>query len=233
MANRTPLTVLIVDDENQVRRFLRAGFELEGYQVHEAVTGGEGIKTATLRALDLVVVDLELPDMDGSDVIERIRSWSQVPVIVLSVRATEDEKVRLLELGADDFVVKPFGMAELLARAKAALRRYERSTGAQSVVSVGRLTVDLARRATRVGGVEIQLTPKEFRLLQVLAQSQGKVVTQQHLLREVWGPAHIEDAHYLRILVRKLRQKIEPDPTRPSHVLTDLGVGYRLRQGGE
>ncbi len=225
----SPRVVLVIDDEPQVRRFLRAGLELEGYVVHEAETAAEGLKAATLRPIDLIVTDLGLPDMDGGVLVERLRSWSSVPLIVLSVRSNEEEKVRLLELGADDYIVKPFGMAELLARARAALRRAQRGASPQSVVTVGRLSIDLANRIVQLGGVEVQLTPKEYRLLQVLAQNCGKVVTQQHLLREVWGRAHVEDTHYLRILVRKLRHKVEADPTRPALILTDLGVGYRLK----
>jgi len=233
METNSPRVVLVVDDEPQVRRFLRAGLELEGYVVHEAETGAEGVKAATLRPIDLIVTDLGLPDMDGGSLVERLRAWSSVPLIVLSVRSNEEEKVRLLELGADDYIVKPFGMAELLARARAALRRSQRGSSPQSVVTVGRLSIDLANRIVALGGVEIQLTPKEYRLLQVLAQNCGKVVTQQHLLREVWGRAHIEDTHYLRILIRKLRHKVEADPTRPSLILTDLGVGYRLKSAQE
>lgn len=211
-----------------MRRFLRAGFEIEGLDVDEADTAQGGIKLATLKPFDLVVVDLGLPDHDGTHVIERLRAWSTVPIIVLSVRFHESEKVRVLDLGADDYVVKPFSMAELLARARAALRRRTPAAALQPVVSLGQLSIDLAHRRIHVSGKPVQMTPKEYRLLEILAQHWGKVVTHQHLLREIWGMAHIDAAHYLRILVRKTRQKIEVDPARPRLLTTELGVGYRL-----
>jgi two-component system KDP operon response regulator KdpE len=221
-------SVLVVDDEVQIRRFLRAGFELDGYVVHDADSGADALRAATLRPFDLIILDLALPDLDGSEVLERIRAWSDVPVIVLSVRSHEGEKVRLLELGADDYVVKPFGMAELTARAKAALRRHKRGPGGDSVLTIERLRIDFAARQVSVDGKRLILTPKEYRLLQVLARHIGKVVTHQNLLTEVWGQSHLHDTHYLRIFVRKLRRKIEADPTRPRILLTELGVGYRL-----
>ncbi|HEX5999609.1 MAG TPA: response regulator [Hyphomicrobiaceae bacterium] len=227
MSKYTP-AVLVIDDEVQIRRFLRAGFELESFTVRDAASAHEGIRAATLKPADLVVLDLGLPDMDGSAVVERLRSWSQVPIIVLSVRSEEEEKVRLLELGADDYVVKPFGMAELLARARAALRRPGGARIVEPVVRAGHLTIDLALRRVLVGDEPVRLSPKEYRLLQVLAQHAGNVVTHQHLLKEVWGNAHKEDAHYLRIFVRKLRSKIEREPSRPTILVTELGVGYRL-----
>jgi two-component system KDP operon response regulator KdpE len=226
--SRPALIVLVIDDEVQIRRFLRAGFELEAFTVQEAGTGAEGIRAATLKPVDLVIVDLELPDMDGAEIVERLRSWSKVPIIVLSVRSSEEEKVHLLELGADDYVVKPFGMAELLARARAALRRQVSGQQGDPVVRAGALTIDLATRTVSIDGRPIGLSPKEYRLLQVLAQHAGNVVTHLHLLREVWGNAHSDDAHYLRIFVRKLRRKIEKDPTQPRILTTELGVGYRL-----
>jgi two-component system, OmpR family, KDP operon response regulator KdpE len=220
--------VLVVDDEVQIRRFLRTGFELESFTVLEAENAETGLRAVTLRPVDLVVIDLGLPDADGAEVVERIRSWSAVPIIVLSVRSREDEKVRLLELGADDYVAKPFGMAELLARARAALRRHSRGASGEPVVSLGSLTIDLAARAVCIDGERVQLSPKEYRLLQVLAQHAGNVVTHQDLLKEVWGVKHVHDAHYLRIFVRKLRRKIEKNPTQPRILVTELGVGYRL-----
>jgi two-component system KDP operon response regulator KdpE len=220
--------ILIVEDEPQMRRFLRAGFELEGFRVSEAETAASGVRLATLSPFDMIVVDLGLPDMDGKDVIERLRSWSTVPIIALSVRSHEQEKVRALDIGADDYVVKPFGMAELLARARAALRRKAPSLALQPVVTVGSLVIDLAHRIVRLNGDRLAVTPKEYRLLQILAQHCGKVVTHEHLLREIWGAAHIEASHYLRILVRRTRQKIEANPTLPTILLTELGVGYRL-----
>jgi two-component system, OmpR family, KDP operon response regulator KdpE len=224
--------VLVVDDETQIRRFVRTGFELNGFVVLEAGTGAEAIRTATLRPIDLVIVDLGLPDMDGSEVVERIRSWSTVPIIVLSVRSNEAQKVRLLELGADDYVVKPFGMAELLARVRVALRRQMRAVTGEPTIKAGPLTIDLATRTVTLNGARLSLTPKEYRLLQVLGQHAGNVVTHQHLLKEVWGSIHVHDTHYLRIFVRKLRQKIEPHPDSPKILVTELGVGYRLAQSG-
>jgi two-component system KDP operon response regulator KdpE len=230
--NKVSHVALIVDDEVQIRRFLRAGFELEGMSVLESATGNEAIRAATFRSIDLVILDLALPDLDGAAVVERLRSWSDVPIIVLSVRSSEAEKIRLLELGADDYVVKPFGMGELLARARAALRRQRTGAVADPVVRVGPLTIDLARRSVAVDGAEIQLTPKEYRLLDVLARHAGNVVSHQQLLKDVWGPSHAHDTHYLRIFVRKIRKKIEKDPVRPKILRTELGVGYRLAAAG-
>lgn len=227
MSNDSPV-VLVVDDEVQIRRFLRAGFELDGFVVEEADNGANAIRKATLTPPDLIIVDLGLPDMDGSEIVQRLRSWSSVPLIVLSVRSSEVEKVRLLQLGADDYVVKPFGMAELLARARAALRRRVTTPAGEPVIKAGRLTIDFAARLVAVDGERVPLTPKEYRLLQVLAQHAGNVVTHQHLLKEVWGSSHLDDVHYLRIVVRKLRQKIEADATKPQILLTELGIGYRL-----
>jgi two-component system KDP operon response regulator KdpE len=224
--------VLVVDDEIQIRRFLRTGFELNGFIVHEASTGTEAIRAATLRSVDLIIIDLGLPDMDGAEVVERVRSWSSAPIIVLSVRAAEAEKVRLLELDADDYVVKPFGMAELMARVRVALRRQMRTASGELTVKVGPLTIDLAARAVTLNDARLALTPKEYRLLQMLAQHAGNVVTHQQLLKEVWGTTHVQDTHYLRIFVRKLRQKIEPHPDSPRILVTELGVGYRLAQSG-
>lgn len=220
--------ILLVDDEVQIRRFLRAGFELEGFAVREAESAAAALRAATLSVHDLVILDLALPDLDGSEVLARLRSWSTVPVIVLSVRSDEAEKVRLLELGADDYVVKPFGMAELLARARVAIRRHSRGGSGEPVVQIDRLRIDLASRTVMLDANRLSLTPKEYRLLQVLAQHAGKVVTHQQLLREVWGNPHVHDTHYLRIFVRKLRQKIEVDPDRPRVLMTELGIGYRL-----
>jgi len=223
-----PPSVLVVDDEIQIRRFLRTGFELDGFTVQEAETGADALRSATLKPSDLVILDLGLPDVDGAEVLERLRSWSSVPLIVLSVRGSEAEKVRLLELGADDYVVKPFGMAELLARAHSAMRRQLRTARGEPVVRFGPLAIDFTARAVFVNEARLTLTPKEYRLLQILAQHSGNVVTHQFLLREVWGNEHVDDTHYLRIFVRKLRRKIEADPTQPRILLTELGVGYRL-----
>jgi len=225
--------VLVVDDEVQIRRFLRSGFELDGYAVSEAENGREAIRAATLKPTDLIILDLALPDLDGSQVLERIRSWSNVPIIILSVKSSEMEKVRLFEMGADDYVTKPFGMAELLARSKVVLRRKARATTGDSVVRIDRLKIDLAARNVFLDDERLTLTPKEYRLLQVLAQYPGNVVTHQELLKEIWGLPHINDTHYLRIVVRKLRQKIEDNPNQPRILLTELGVGYRLAPPNE
>jgi two-component system KDP operon response regulator KdpE len=191
-------TVLVVEDEPQMRRFLKAGFELDGLDVEEAETAMSGIRMATLRAFDLVIVDLGLPDHDGKHLIERLRAWSSVPIIVVSARIQEAEKVRVLDLGADDYVVKPFGMAELLARARAALRRKSDNRALQPVIEIGHLTIDLAHRRVETRGRHVAMTPKEYRLLEILAQHSGKVVTHHHLLREIWGAAHLDALHYLR-----------------------------------
>jgi two-component system KDP operon response regulator KdpE len=222
--------VLVIDDEQQIRRFLRAGFEIDGFSVLEAGSAGDGLRTATLRSPDLILLDLGLPDMDGGEVLERLRAWSDVPLIVLSVRTDEYEKVRVLELGADDYVVKPFGMAELLARAHAAMRRQVRRSVGDPVVRAGPLSIDLVTRQVSLHGKRISLTRKEYRLLQVLGQHAGNVVTHQQLLKEIWGAGHVHFTQYLRILVRKLRHKVEANPASPSIVVTELGVGYRLAQ---
>jgi two-component system KDP operon response regulator KdpE len=226
--NKRAVVTLIVDDEAQIRRFLRAGLELQGIGVVEAASGAEAIKIATLTPVDLVIVDLGLPDIDGAGIVERLRSWSSVPIIVLSVRSSEEEKVRLLELGADDYIVKPFGMAELLARARAALRRQHGAVVGEPVVRVGPLVIDFARRTVTRDGAQVQLTVKEYKLLQILARHAGNVVTHQYLLKEVWGPSHTHDGHYLRIFIRKIRRKIEDNPAQPKLLRTELGVGYRL-----
>jgi two-component system, OmpR family, KDP operon response regulator KdpE len=221
-------TILVIDDERHIRQFLRAAFEFEGFTVDEASDAEEGIRSATLRPPDLIVLDLGLPDQDGSTIIARLRSWSNVPIIVLTVRSHEREKVRLLELGADDYVVKPFGIGELVARVRASLRPRVVSSTGHPLVKVGRLEIDLATRSAMLNGKRLALGPKEYLVLQVLAQHAGKVVTRQQIMKEVWGSSHLNDTHYLRIVVRGLRRKIEVDPTRPRILLTELGVGYRL-----
>jgi two-component system KDP operon response regulator KdpE len=221
-------TILVIDDDRQIRRMLRTAFELEGFAVREAADATEGIQAATVKPPDLVILDLRLPDMDGGNVLRQLRSWTRLPVIVLSVRSGEDEKVRLLELGADDYVVKPFGMAELVARARLALRRRALASADDTIIKCGSLEIDLAGRSVAFEGQPLALTPKEFKLLHVLAQHSGKVVTHQHLLNEIWGPDHSHDGHYLRMFIRKLRRKIETDPAHPSILLTVLGVGYRM-----
>ena len=222
--------VLVIDDEPQIRRFLRAGFELHGFTVLEAENAAAGLKAATFNKPDLIVLDLNLPDLEGSEVLERIRSWSNVPVIILSIHADEQEKVRLLKLGADDYVVKPFGIAELLARSEAALRRQLRSTNKEPVVKAGPLSIDVVSRLVTLDGKRVVLTRKEYALLHALAAHAGLVVTHQQLIKEIWqGSAG--NTQYLRILVRKLRQKIETDPAHPSLIVSESGVGYRLERG--
>ena len=228
MTDATP-RVLVVDDEPQIRRFLRLGLQSHGYAVVEAATAEAALRASVSERPDLVVLDLGLPDRDGSHVLGTLREWSRVPVIVLSVRSREDEKVRVFDLGADDYIVKPFGMAELLARVKAALRRRVEGEARQPVFRVGGLEVDLVHRIVRVEGAEVRLSPKQYRLLQMLVTHAGKVVTHGQLLGEIWGAAHRDDVQYLRVFIRKLRSRIEADPARPSYLLTELGVGYRLR----
>jgi two-component system KDP operon response regulator KdpE len=220
--------ILVVDDEPQIRKLLRLALETHGYEVIEAATAEAALRTAVMRRPDLVVLDLSLPDREGFDVLAALREWSQLPVLVLSVRARESEKVRAFELGADDYVVKPFGMAELLARIGAALRRRP-AEAAPPVFHLGGLKVDLARRIVRVDDVDVRLSPKQYRLLKVLVVNAGKVVTHRQLLNEVWGAAHVDDVQYLRVFVRKLRDRLEANPSQPRYLITELGVGYRLR----
>jgi two-component system, OmpR family, KDP operon response regulator KdpE len=227
--NKPSNVVLLIDDEPKIRRFLRAGFELNGFSVIEAENAADGLKAATFNAPDLIVLDLALPDLHGSEVLERLRSWSNVPVIILSVVSNEDEKVRLLQSGADDYVVKPFGMAELLARSEAALRRYFKTATESPIVITGPLAVDLVSRTVSLNSNQIKLTRKEYRLLHVLATHVGLVVTHDQLLREIWTGNQRDNIQYLRILVRKLRKKIATDPHHPCLLMTESGVGYRLQ----
>jgi two-component system, OmpR family, KDP operon response regulator KdpE len=227
--SEVPQRILIVDDEPQIRKFLRLGLESHGYAVLEAATADAALRTAVATPPELVVLDLGLPDREGFEVLGALREWSRVPVIVLSVRSREDEKLRAFDLGADDYVVKPFGMAELLARIKAALRRQIEGEAPMPVFRVGGLEVDLVRRIVQVDSVAVRLSPKQYRLLQILVTHAGKVVTHRQLLTDIWGAGHRDDVQYLRVFVRKLRRRIEADPARPSYLLTELGVGYRLR----
>jgi len=227
--NKPANTVLLVEDEPKIRRFLRAGFELNGFAVLEAENATEGLKLATFSPPDLIILDLALPDLHGAEFLERLRSWSNVPIIILSVVSSEDEKVRLLQAGADDYVVKPFGMAELLARSEAALRRYFKTATENPVVLAGPLSVDLVTRTVLLNQNQIQLTRKEYRLLHTLATHVGLVVTHEQLLKEIWTGNQRDNIQYLRILVRKVRQKIEADPNDPRLLVTESGVGYRLQ----
>jgi two-component system, OmpR family, KDP operon response regulator KdpE len=221
--------VLVVDDEPQILRFLRASLGASGFEVIEAETGAAALKRAAADAPEIVVLDLGLPDMDGKDVIRALREWSEVPIIVLSARAREAEKIEALDLGADDYVNKPFGIGELLARLRAALRHRLRQQGATPVVKAGDLKIDIARRKATRGEAEIHLTPKEFDLLRLLAQNAGKVVTHRQLLQAVWGPAHLEDTSYLRVFIGQVRRKIDADAGAASLIENAAGVGYRLR----
>ena len=220
--------VLIADDEPPIRRFLRTSLAAQGFRVVEAADGKSALDTAAHEKPDLVILDLGLPDMNGLDVIRALRAKSAVPVIVLSVRGDEQGKVAALDLGADDYVTKPFGMEELIARIRTAMRHRFQAQGTPPLFAVGDISVDLVRRVVKRGESEIKLSPKEYELLRVLVLNAGKVLTHRQILNEVWGPAHVEDAQYLRVFVRNLRQKLESDPARPALILTEPGVGYRL-----
>jgi two-component system KDP operon response regulator KdpE len=227
-AGSLPLQVLIVDDEPAILRFLRTSLSAQGYQTIEAETGAQALTMLARNRVDVVVLDLGLPDLDGLEVLKRLReSGSAVPVVVLSSRADEPGKVKALDLGADDYVTKPFGMDELLARLRAALRHRLQQQGEKPVFHSGDLSVDIVRRIVTVRGQEVKLTPREYDLLRLLVSHAGKVLTHKFILREVWGTE--TDVQYLRIYIRALRQKIELEPERPQHILTEQGVGYRLR----
>jgi two-component system KDP operon response regulator KdpE len=222
--------ILVVDDEPQIRRFLSASLNSHEYTVIEAHTGNEAIRLCTTAQPDLVILDLGLPDIDGREVLSRIREWSRVPIIVLSVRFDEQDKIDALDRGADDYVTKPFGMGELLARMRTALRHRVGTSEESPLFTTGGLAVDLTRRVVTVDAQEVRLSRKEYEVLRTLVKHAGKVVTHQQLLREVWGPAHVNETQYLRVYVGQLRQKIERDPTQPRYIITEAGVGYRLRQ---
>nr|WP_314627462.1 two-component system response regulator KdpE [uncultured Noviherbaspirillum sp.] len=229
--NATPAHILLIEDERQIRRFVRLTLQAEQMRVSEAETGRDGLAQAR-RQPDLVLLDLGLPDMDGVDLIRQLRSWNTVPVIVLSARSAEDKKVEALDAGADDYLTKPFGIPELLARIRVHLRRRHAGTGPDMpVFGFGSVVLDLAARTVTRDGQPLHLTPIEFRLLATLARHAGRVLTHTQLLREVWGPGHAERSHYLRVYMGHLRQKIEADPARPVHIITETGVGYRLVVG--
>jgi two-component system, OmpR family, KDP operon response regulator KdpE len=228
MAHPTPIA-LVLEDEQEIRRFVRHSLESQGWQVFEAQTVKQGLIEAGTRRPDLVIADLGLPDGDGVEFIREVRTWSGVPIIVLSARTREDEKVAALDAGADDFITKPFGQAELLARTRANLRRVRAAqTSTDSLFRFGDVEVDLSARIVRKMGVEVHLTPIEYRLLGVLIANAGRVLTHPYLLRQVWGPAHAASTHYLRVYMGNLRQKLENDSARPAHIVTETGVGYRL-----
>ena len=221
--------VLLIEDEPQMRRFLRAALDAQGLRLVEAPTAREGLAQAATRAPDLILLDLGLPDGDGLDLTRQIREWSTTPIIVLSARGRESDKVAALDAGADDYLTKPFGVPELLARIRVALRHVARGAGGAAEIVVGDLRIDFASRLVFVRGEEVHLTPLEYKLLATLARHAGKVLTHRQLLREVWGPNAANQNHYLRVYMTQLRHKVESDPTHPRLLLTEPGVGYRMR----
>lgn len=224
-----PPTALVLEDEREIRQFVRLSLEAEGWQVVEAGTIRQGLVDAGTRRPDLVIADLGLPDGDGVEFIRQVRTWSAVPIIVLSARTDEHDKVKALDAGADDFITKPFGTAELLARTRANMRRVRAARGnTEAVLRFGDVEVDLTARRVCRAGAEVHLTRIEYRLLGVLIANAGRVLTHPYLLREVWGPSHATSTHYLRVYMGNLRQKLEADPAQPRHLITETGVGYRL-----
>jgi two-component system, OmpR family, KDP operon response regulator KdpE len=223
-------SILVIEDESSVRRFLRVTLEGQDYKVLEATRGEDGLRHASVGQPDLIILDLGLPDLDGLEVTKRLRQWTATPIIVISARGREEDKVAALDAGADDYLTKPFGVGELLARLRVALRHLaatDADTG-ESSFEIGTLRVDLGRREVISSGKPVRLTPNEFRLLSVLVKNAGRVLTHRQLLREVWGPGSDQDTHYLRVYMNQLRQKLEADPSRPKYLITEPGVGYRL-----
>lgn len=221
--------IVIIEDEAQIRRFVRQALEDEGCKIFEAATAAQGLIECGTRKPDLVILDLGLPDRDGIEVIRDLRGWSEVPVIILSARSEEEAKIAALDGGADDYLTKPFGVGELLARTRALLRRHARASDNSPLIEFGDVKVDLARRIVERNGEPVHLTALEYRLLAILAANAGRVMTHRQLLREVWGPSYAQSSHYLRVYVGHLRQKLEVDPTQPRHLLTEVGVGYRFQ----
>jgi len=230
MADNHP-TVLVIEDEAQIRRFLRATLTANGYQLLEATTAQEGLVQAATRQPEIVILDLGLPDLDGLEVTRRLREWTTVPIIVLSARGQESDKVTALDAGADDYLTKPFSVGELLARLRVALRHAARTSQepGEATFAVGELRVDLARRQVCIAAQQVHLTPIEYKLLTTLVRYAGRVVTHRQLLQEGWGPGHTEASHYLRVYMGQLRHKLEADPARPRYLVTEPGVGYRLK----
>lgn len=226
--NQTPINILIVEDEKEIRRFVRSALENEGWRVFDADTLQRGLIEAGTRKPDLIILDLGLPDGDGLDFIRDLRQWSSIPVIVLSARAEESDKVLALDAGADDYLSKPFGVAELLARVRVSLRRHAQQNQESPLIQFSDIEVDLINRRVTRAGEDLHLTPIEFRLLTELIANAGKVLTQRQLLSSVWGPNYVEHSHYLRIYMGHLRQKLEAEPARPKHLLTETGIGYRF-----
>jgi two-component system KDP operon response regulator KdpE len=228
MSEPSPVAVLI-EDERQIRRFVRAALESEGWSVHESDTLKQGLVEAATRKPDVVIVDLGLPDGDGVDLIRDLRTWSGVPVIVLSARSDESDKVEALDAGADDYLTKPFGVAELLARVRATVRRRAQPAGSERpAITFGDVEVDLVARTVKRRGELVHLTPIEYRLLALLIANAGRVLTHRQILRDVWGPSHVESPHYVRVYMGHLREKLEDDPAQPKHLITETAVGYRL-----
>ena len=222
-------TILIVDDEPAIRRFLRTSLTAQDFAIIEAENGAAALAAIARDKPDLVVLDLGLPDMDGIEIVRRVRAAGDLPIVILSVRDDERGKVAALDLGADDYVTKPFGMEELIARVRTALRHRFQAQGETPLFAAGDLSVDLVRRVVKLRGQEIKLPPREYDVLRLLVTHAGKVLTHRQMLTQVWGPAHAEDTQYLRVAIRSLRQKLEADPTRPALIQTEAGVGYRLR----
>jgi two-component system KDP operon response regulator KdpE len=223
------LRILIVDDERAIRRFLRASLMSHGYQVFEAETGKEALAAAVDHRPELLILDLGLPDMDGIEVTRQLREWSQMPIIILSVRDQENDKIAALDAGADDYLTKPFGVGELMARIRVALRRSIQTIEDEPVYQVDDLKVDIARRLVTVKGAEADLTPTEYDILRMLVQHAGRVLTHRQILREIWGAPYETETHLLRVNMSNLRRKIEPDPNQPVYIVTEPGVGYRLK----
>jgi len=222
------LRVLVVDDERAIRRYLRAALNAQGYTVYEASGGKEALNRVVADRPDLIILDLGLPDMDGVGVTRQLREWTHIPIIILSVREQESDKINALDAGADDYLTKPFSSGELMARMRAALR-HATQAASDPVIEIDNLKVDLTRRQVKVGDEEISLTPTEYDLLRILVQNAGRVLTHHQLLRQVWGSSYESETHLLRVNMSNLRRKIEPDPTRPRYIITEPGVGYRLR----
>jgi len=224
-------TIVLIEDESEILRFLRTTLPAHGFRIYEATNGQDGLIEIKTRNPDLILLDLGLPDLDGTEVIRQVREWTSTPIIVLSAREQEQQKVAALDLGADDYVTKPFGINELLARMRTALRHAARPDGveAESCFTFGDVRVELGRRLVFVSNKEVHLTAIEYKLLTTLVRHAGKVVTHRQLLKEVWGPLHVEEEHYLRVYMRQLRNKLEANPAHPKYLVTELGVGYRLR----